>query len=221
MKNITTSLLIFTLISFGVLTLKANDDKYITAMKRIINTVYTSETDEAYQEAIDKLERVAAAKEGKWEPYYYATFAHIMRATRYADGKETKDLQLDKAQEHLKKALKLNPKESELHALEGFIHMIRLSADPGTRGRQYSGMSFKALNKAIAMNPDNPRALYLMAQMQMGTAKFMGEDLSSSCATLEKSLEKFEEEKVGLSTAAPLMPRWGHSQATGMKEQCR
>jgi tetratricopeptide (TPR) repeat protein len=139
-----------------------------------------------------------------------------MIALRTSDA-VTKDKHLDLALETLKKAAAINPAESEIVALEGFVHMIRVTIDPASRGQQYSGLAMQTFGKAIGMNPENPRALALLAQMQYGTAQFFGSPTTEACGTLNKALEKFETYK----STNPLAPVWGKPMAEGMKAQCK
>jgi hypothetical protein len=77
-------------------------------------------------------------------------------------------------------------------------------------------MAFQSLGKAVAVNPENPRALALLAQMQYGMAQFFGSPTTEACATLTKSLEKFESYK----SENPLAPQWGKKMAEGLKTKC-
>lgn len=192
------------------------NDRYTEAMQKNIEVVYTAKSVEEIQAAVNAFERIGDAEKSKWEPFYYASYGYLMIALRVNEP-AAKDKQLDLALETLKKASAVNPGESEIVALEGFIHMIRVTIDPASRGQQYSGLAMQTFGKAIGMNPENPRALALMAQMQYGTAQFFGSPTTEACGTLNKALEKFETYK----STNPLAPVWGKSMAEGMKAQCK
>jgi tetratricopeptide (TPR) repeat protein len=194
----------------------ANDDKYANQMAKNIEAVYKAQTSEEFQAAINSFERIGNAEKTKWEPFYYASFGYIMQATReQAVGK--KDQYLDLAASQLDKAKAVKENESEIVALEGFIHMIRVTVDPATRGQKYSSLAFQSFGKAIGLNPENPRALVFMAQMQYGTAQFFKSSTEEACATLTQAIEKF----ASFKTDNPLAPQWGISMANGMKGQCQ
>ena len=74
----------------------------------------------------------------------------------------------------------------------------------------------QALGKALAINPNNPRAMALMAQIQYGTAQFFGSSTAEACGTLAKSIEKFDSYK----SENALAPQWGRGMAEGMKGKC-
>jgi hypothetical protein len=69
----------------------------------------------------------------------------------------------------------------------------------------------------VQLNPENPRALALMAQMQYGTAQFFGSPTTEACTTLSLALQKFDTFK----SDNPLAPQWGRGMAEGLKEQCK
>jgi hypothetical protein len=185
-------------------------------MQKNIQLVYTAQTAPAIQEAVNALERIGAAERDKWEPYYYAAFGYLMIANRETSS-EVKDRNLDRATVAVEKAREINPGESEIVALEGFVVMIRIAVDPTTRGRQYSGAAMQLFGKAMAMNPENPRALALMAQMQYGTSKFFGSSTADACGVVDRALLKFDT----FTSENPLAPQWGREMTQGLKAECQ
>ena len=206
---------IILLVGFGSYTSLAND-KYVDAMKKNIDSIYHAQTPAQYQAAINAIERIASVETNKWEPQYYISFGYIMMANIEKETSK-KDDYLDQAMSAIEKAKALAPKESEVIALEGFAYMIRLTVDPMARGQHYSMMSLQSFNQAVELNPENPRALGLLAQMQYGTAKFFGSSTSDACALNGKALEKFD----SYSSQNPLAPVWGKQMTEAMIEQCK
>jgi tetratricopeptide (TPR) repeat protein len=208
-----TIILVFTCIASVVF---ASDDKYTEQMTKNIAVVYKAQTNEEFQSAINAFERIGIAEKTKWEPFYYAAFGYVMQATREQDGTK-KDQFLDLASTALDKAKNIDGKESEIVALQGFVHMIRVTVDPASRGQKYSSLAFQSYSQAIELNPENPRALVFMAQMQYGTAQFFKSSTDEACATLAKAIEKF----ATFTPSTPIAPQWGKGTAEGMKEQCK
>jgi tetratricopeptide (TPR) repeat protein len=194
----------------------ANDTRYLEAMQKNIQSVYKAKSIDELQTAANSLDRIATAEKAKWEPYYYMSFAYILMANMEQEAAK-KDAYLDQANTAIEKALSVNPNESEIIALVGFMHMIRLTVDPASRGAQYSDLAMQAFGKASGLNPENPRALALMASMQHGTAKFFGSPITEACATLESALQKFDSYK----SENPLAPQWGREMALGLKKECK
>ncbi|RAV98090.1 hypothetical protein DQQ10_25490 [Pseudochryseolinea flava] len=214
MKNYSKLLLI--IIFFNVSAAFANDEKYIAAMQKNIDALYKAQDPAAIQNVVNALDRIAAAEKTKWEPQYYIGYGYVMMAFRESD-KVKKDSYLDLSLAAINKGKELLPNDSEFAALEGFVHMIRVTVDPPTRGPQFGRLSMEMFEKSLALNPENPRALALKAQMQYGTAKFFGQSTTEACTTLNASLTKFETFK----SENVLAPTWGKIMADGMKEDCK
>src|SRR5688572_11030652 len=124
-----TIILILSLLAGYTNNVLANDNQYAEAMAKNIQTVYSSQSIAELQGAVNALERIASAEKTKWEPYYYAAFGDIMIAHREQDATK-KDTFLDQALSNIEKAKKIVAKESEIIALEGFVHIIRITVNP-------------------------------------------------------------------------------------------
>lgn len=192
-------------------------DKYGEQMSKHIAAIYDAETPEQFQQAINAFERIGNAEKSKWEPFYYASFGYILMASSEKDLTK-KDALLAQAKTALDKASAIRPDHSEIVALEGFITMIGLTVDPATRGPQYSMLAVQSFSKALALDPKNPRALALMAQMQFGTAQFFKQEPVEACATARQAQELFN---AASAPADPLAPAWGKAMTEGLIANCK
>lgn len=156
MKNLNIITSLVAILLFLAHSLLANDGRYLEAMQKNIQAIYTSKSIADLQNSVNTLERIASAEKTKWEPYYYAAFGYIRMANLEQDGGK-KDGYLDQALAAVEKAEAIDPRESEITAMEGFVHMIRVTVDPATRGPQFAGMAMQSFGQASAMNPENPR----------------------------------------------------------------
>lgn len=208
----TSMLILFTFCSAALFA----NDKYEQAMQTNIQAIYKAQSTEEIQQAVNSFERIGTAEKSKWEPFYYASFGYIMMSTREEDGAK-RDALLDKATEVLKKASVIQQNDSEITALEGFIYMMRVTVDPATRGPQYSGLAMQTFGKALGLNPENPRAMALMAQMEFGTAQFFKSSTASACEKASNAAAMFDT----VDTAGALAPRWGKETALQVVKQCR
>ena len=199
-----------------VLSAKTNDEKYLSTMQKNIAQLYEATTVAEYQTSVNAFERIAGVESKKWEPLYYAAFGYIMMSD-LETSLTKKDEYLDLAMSLNEKAKTLAPAESELIALEGFIYMMRVAIDPATRGPQFAGLSMQSLQKAVAINNENPRALALLAQMQFGTARFFGSSTEEACKTGAQAIVKFDTFK----SDNPLAPAWGRKMAEGLTKNCQ
>jgi tetratricopeptide (TPR) repeat protein len=206
------SLMLFLVLSSAV----GGDGKFVEAMKKNIQLVYEAKEISQFQEAVNSFQRIASAEKNRWEPFYYIAFGNVMMANFEQDG-AGKDRYLDEAVKALTQAQALAPEESEISALEGFIHMIRLTVDPQTRGMVHAPQAMQAYEKALKQNSQNPRAFALLAQMQFGTAKFFNSSTAEACANNSKAIELLDSYK----SDNELAPSWGRRMAEGLTEACK
>jgi tetratricopeptide (TPR) repeat protein len=211
-----TKLVLVLLVSCGVATAMEMPSKYIEMMEKTITALFEAKDLDDYRAVANTFERIGQAEPDKWHPHYYLSLTHIFMS--FQEGTATqKDGFLDEARSALQIAhTRFGDDHSELIALGGFIEMISISIDPASRGPQNSGVAFKMLNKAIELNPQNPRAHYLLASMQIGTAQFFGSDISEACSNLQKAVDLYETEQ----REYPLDPAWGKEWAVDRKAEC-
>jgi uncharacterized protein HemY len=212
MKTTTVTLVIFLFLS----AFTGKDGNYEKAMLKNIAALHEAQSVEAMQEVAHAFERIAQAETSEWLPRYYAAYAYIT-AGAMTEEKEKKDSYLDQAQIFVDEAMQLKQNESELVALQGYLHMIRVSADPATRGQELAPKATQILAKAAEMNPENPRALMLLGQMQFGTAQFFGTDVKEPCTLISKSIALYEKQEQAENT---LMPTWGVYIAKAYQSSC-
>lgn len=202
------------LIAFLSTTALANGP-FEKAMGANVPLIFKSSTPEDLTSVINKLNRIGAAEKDRWEPHYYVAFGYL-RMSQMMESAEDKDKFLNLAMKSVDEASKLLPNDSELETMRGFITMIQLTVDPGTRGMTHSPLAMGAFQKAVAINPENPRAHYLLGQMQYGTAQFMGSDTSDACGSLATAITLFE----GAGTPEnPFAPTWGKEDAISMQQR--
>ena len=194
----------------------ANDGKYIEAMQKNIKTIYEAKTISDFQNAVNAFERIASVETKKWEPLYYIAFGNIMLSNAETDNAK-KDQYLDLASAAIANAAVINGKESEIVALEGFVLMMRISIDPQSRGMMYAQEATQAFNKALSLNPGNPRAMALLAQMQFGSAQFFGAPATEAC----ESNVKAHEQMANYRSENPLAPSWGKGMIESLMEKCK
>ena len=212
MKRIT--ILIMTLVVAQV-SFAGGDKKFTKAMEANILALYGAESADAFGPIANKLTRIGEAEKDEWLPYYYASLAEVFKSFRISDV-EQKDVVLDQAQGHLTKAAALEQGNSEIAALEGFIYMMKISVDPGTRGQSLAPKAMGSFSTAMTLDPQNPRATLFMGQMQMGTAQFFGSGIEEACALIDSSIKLFEEFKPENS----ISPSWGKGTAIEWQQRC-
>jgi len=194
----------------------AIEPNYEKAMVRSLEKLDQAQTPDEFQDVANRFTRIGEAESDKWLPFYYASYAMTIAAIVVEDP-TSKDGYLDAAQKHLDTTSQMEHDSTEVLALQGFVYMIRITVDPATRGMQFSGLSDQYFTQAAGISPENPRVLYLQAQLSYGTAQFFGSDTSEACTMNDKALVQFDfESKYG----DDLAPSWGRNQSEAFKQQC-
>ncbi|MGB3848485.1 MAG: hypothetical protein WA958_00845 [Tunicatimonas sp.] len=210
------SLSLITALVFVFNLASAGAPSYQQAMEESIASLNQASDSKQLLAVANRFERIARAEKDEWLPWYYAAYATLNRAIG-SDGASEKDQLLDQAQQYLDEATAVEENESELVALQGYVHTIRVTVDPANRGPQLAPLATQTLGKAVQMNPDNPRALFLLGQMQYGTAQFFGADTAEACHLIQQAVAKYE----SVTSEVALMPNWGEKSAQRMSEQCK
>lgn len=196
---------VMTLIGILCATMVLANGQFEKAMAKNIPNIYRAEDAASLQNTINQLSRIGDAEGDKWEPYYYAAYGYL-RMMGFSEETNEKDGYLDQALETITKGEEISPGNSELESLKGYVHMMRVTIDPATRGMQYSGLAMTSFQKAIAMDESNARAHYLLGRMQYGTAQFMGNGDGGACESFAKAKALFDSPD---ENANPLAPAWG------------
>jgi len=184
------------------------ESKYLEAMKGNIESLDKASAPDEYVQCANRFERIATAEKSLWMPYYYASYSLVVMSFDEADGGK-KDLILDRAQELLDKALELEPEESELHVLQAFLYPSRILVDPMGRGMMYMEKMFGSLERAKALNPENPRIYFLEGVNKANLPPSMGGGSDMAQPLLETAVAKFE----AFNNKDPLWPHWGEEAA--------
>jgi tetratricopeptide (TPR) repeat protein len=197
---------------------RLSNEAYIKAMETEIRLLYLAGSVEALQKSANAFTRIAEINPEEWLAHYYAAWAYVHMGFRSQGGLQEKDGFFAQAKMHAEKAGKISPGNAEIVAMQGYIIMGELSADPATRGQQLSALAMQTFGKAISMDKENPRALLMMAQMEWGTAQFFGQGPEKACGLLQSSLALFEKESATVEKES-LKPTWGKEYAEGLKSE--
>jgi tetratricopeptide (TPR) repeat protein len=193
-----------------------SNEAYVKIMKAKIEVLSSTNTVEDYQQLANEFERISQKEATEWLPLYYTAFCYVNMGFRSSTGLETKDSYFNKAEALLQKAEKLSANNSEITALKGYTIMGKLSADAANRGQTMSPLAMQLFGQAIQQNPENPRALFLMAQMEYGMAQFFGSTTEKACDMAKQSVMLYER-----TTEAGIQPNWGVNGAKEMATSCQ
>jgi tetratricopeptide (TPR) repeat protein len=113
---------------------------------------------------------------------------------------------MDAAIAALSRAVKLDPRHAESHALLGTLYGMKIGSST-VRAAWFGPRVANHRTKATKLGLTNPRVQYLLGTCQFHTAKKPAA-LREALATLLKAEKLFEAE--GKVAPGPLDPRWGH-----------
>ena len=196
----------FLLLSFSGM----SSDEYQKAMNQSIGKLFQSKTIAEYVDVANQFERISKLEKTEWLPLYYASYAYIMISFQEQENAK-KDTYLDEAQKYLDQAMAIDPNESELYMLQGFLYPSRINIDPMARGMLYMGKMNESLDKALELNPNNPRVYYLRATMTFHMPEAYG-----GGAVKALPLYKIAEEKFRIFKPATIIsPDWGKEACDG------
>lgn len=169
-----------------------------------------------YQNIANRFDRIASKETNEWLPNYYAGLTYIYMSFVRGLEDDKRDEYLDQALVYAEKASDLAGPEVEITVLIGYVYMAKVSVSPALRGMTMSSKVSAYFEKALSMDPNNPRANLMLGRWKYGTAQFFGSDISESCALMQKSLSLFEAPE----NTCSIMPSWGKGQAEAMSKNC-
>ena len=205
------------LFSIAVTTLSAvfaQSEKYMKAMQTNVSALDSLHTVDAWTDMTNTFQRIAEVEKTQWLPYYYAALSHVMSGLMMGQGQmggiaDKVDPVADKAEELIIKAEALGKENSEIYCVKKLIATLRMMGDPMTRWQTQGPIATEALNRARALNPQNPRVYLLEAQDKFYTPEQFGGSKTEAKALFEESLKKYESFK----PESDIHPNWGKSQA--------
>jgi hypothetical protein len=209
MKNILTSIACLLIVAAA----SAQSEKYTKAMQAAIANLDSLHTAEGWTDAANTFQRIADAEKTQWLPYYYAALGNVMSglmsgSSGAAPTPDKIDPLADKAQELISKAEALTKENSEIYCVKKMIATTRMMADPMNRYMTYGPVAAEALQKAKALNPENPRVYLLEGQDKFYTPEQFGGSKTEAKALFEQSLKKYDSYKA----ESTIHPQWGKSQ---------
>jgi hypothetical protein len=195
----------------------AQSDKYVAAMKKNLALFDSVKTTTEYQALSAAFERIGDAEKTQWLPYYYAALA--LTTPGWQDAKLDKDINAEKIKALCDKADALaqdNMDKSEILSIRNMAATQQMLVDPQTRWANYGQESDKYLQKAKELNANNPRLYYLEGAGTFGKPEQFGGGKVKAKPILEKAIALYKAEQ-----PKPLYPHWGQKQAENMLAQCQ
>jgi hypothetical protein len=182
----------------------AQPRKYRKAMEHALEMLQETSTVEGYLKCADAFDEISVSFEEMWMPPYYAAFNLISASFEEGDY-GLKQEYLARAGLAIDKAMSLKPEESEVVALSAFRALGMMAADPETNGPIYLEDFSSAVQRAKALNPDNPRPYYMDGLLKENMPEFMGGGAAAARPIYLLAAEKFRK----FQSEDPFWPDWG------------
>ncbi len=180
-----------------------------------IDEIGTKNTADHYLEMAEKFASLAPLDSEDWYPSYYSAYCYTLAAFAHREYSNL-DGVLDLAEAQFTEAQKRSPANEEVLCIASMIYSARVLVDPAKRGYKYGSMSGTALEKAMRINSDNPRVLFLMGQSKM----FIPANYGGGCATAKPLLELAMEKFKSFKQPNPHAPVWGKQETEALPQKC-
>jgi hypothetical protein len=195
------------------MTAGAQSAKYSETMQKNITLLDSAKSIDQLQSLAGTFDRIGDAEKTQWLPYYYAALAQTWIG--WMPDTKDKDVNSAKINAYLAKAEAIE-KNAETYAVENMSATQQMLVDPQSRYMTNGKDAATALQKGLALDPNNPRLYYLQAMSLFGTPPQFGGGKDKAKPVFEKSIALYKS-----AQPKPLYPTWGQTQAETMLAQCQ
>jgi hypothetical protein len=165
-----------------------------------------------YQELYVQFEQLYAVNKTNWLiPYYAGMTKSIMCLLKIGD----KDAQANDALLWVGRAKSIMAND-EVYCAESLAYTAKMSVNPTLRWLTYEGKIKKALSIARKLNPNNPRAYVLEANIQQKLPFIFG----GGCKSVKPLIQKAELCFNAQARSISLEPSWGFQSLVQLKKAC-
>ncbi len=192
------------------------DDKYYQKMGETIQGFSTCTTVDDFQDLANKFRVIANVEKEEWLPLYYEAQCYVQISFMGNLSAQEKDSYLEKASSVIESMTELAPDEAEVQVMTAFYYTGSLVVNPPQRAMSTTPLIHAAIAKALALEPNNPRAIFLRISNEMGTASYFGEDVSEYCTQATELLENWDSYEL----KSPIHPNWGKGEVEGIVQSC-
>jgi len=167
---------------------------------------------QAYQELYLQFEQLYAVNKTNWLiPYYAGMTRSIMCLLKMGD----RDALANDALLWVGRAKSI-VKNDEIYCAESLAYTAKMSVNPTLRWLVYEGKIKNALKLAKKLNPSNPRAYILEANIQQKLPFIFG----GGCKAVKPLIQKAEFNFNNQTKANPIEPSWGFQSLLQLKKAC-
>ena len=185
----------------------AQNDPYQNAMSNALTKMEQSKSITDFQNVANAFNRIAQVATADWLPQYYVAYTNMTAAwlSLEKEAYDDYDKYISAAQNAIETAKDISANEPEVYVLEAYIFQAKIMRNPMINGARYSSTIETLLNQAKELDPENPRAYYLMGQQLLNMPAFFGGGKDKALPEFEAAAKKFD----SFSLASDIHPNWG------------
>jgi hypothetical protein len=209
----------------------AQSDKYMNAMKQNLSQFDSSKNGADLESVAASFQRIGDAEKTQWLPYYWEALALATEGWKYyPDAKGVTEIKVSdlsgtmtalagRINAALDKADALatdDSAKSEILTIRNMAATQQMLVDPQSRYMTFGTEAGQDLQKAMTLNPNNPRVYYLQGMGIFGTPEQYGGGKEKAKPVFQKAVDlgSAEQEK-------PLYPHWGLDMSKAMLAACQ
>ncbi len=191
-------------------------DKLTLAIQKGLAQLDSSKGPDQYTSTANYFERIAKVETAQWLPQYYTAYSLLLSGITGKQDEGTKDAIYDKAMSFATMADQLKPDNSDITALKGYIVFMKMAVSPQARAMSMIPQSNALLEKAMALDTENPRVYLLKGQNLFYTPEAFGGGKAKAKEVLLLAAQKFDASK-----AASPDPTWGRHRCNELLDQLK
>lgn len=209
----------------------AQSDRYADAMKKNLSMFDSAKTAADLENAAAGFQRIGDAEKTQWLPYYWEGLVLATEGWKYypnekgitevkvSDLSGTMTSLAGRINAALDKADALatdDSAKSEILTIRNMAATQQMLVDPQSRYMTFGAEAGQDLQKAMTLNPNNPRAYYLQGMSVFGTPEQFGGGKEKAKPIFQKAVDLGSAE-----TEKPLYPHWGLDMSKAMLAACQ
>lgn len=192
-----------------------SDSLYLKAMEKVLIKLDSAKSTSDMMLVRNQFERISTMYTKEWLPVYYIAYVDIQMVYSNPKGSMNETI-LKSTKANIDKLNSFaEADKSEVCTLWGYYYMALTMTDPATNGQKYFNDVFANFEKAISLNPENPRPIYLLAFYESHLPEFIRSE-RVFCDEINKARELYAKEKKSIEK-----PYWGKSFLEMIAAKCK
>jgi hypothetical protein len=179
------------------------DPDYLKIMEKTVLKLDSAKSVNDLLNIRNQFERISSKYDKEWLPVYYTAYAEIQMAFYNPKG-ENNEMTLKAAKANIDRLSSFaDADKSEVNTLYGYYYNALSMINPAVNGQKYFNNVISSYEKAMQLNPENPRPVFLLALYESFLPDFI-RSKRDFCEETGKAKDLYRKEK---KTAEK--PCWG------------